>query len=45
MAIDLHAFQLVLLRRPDDAPEYDDAAAEQIQHDHLAFYGAERHPP
>ena len=42
MAIDLHAFQLVLLRRPDEAPGYDDEAAEQIQRDHLAFYAAMR---
>lgn len=42
MAIDLHGFQLILLRRPDDAPSYDDAAAEQIQRDHLAFYRAMR---
>jgi uncharacterized protein len=42
MAIDLHRFQLILLRRPDDAPGYDDAAAEQIQRDHLAFYRAMR---
>jgi uncharacterized protein len=42
MAIDLHAFQLVLLRRPEDAPDYDDAATEQIQRDHLAFYAQMR---
>lgn len=42
MAIDLHGFQLVLLRRPDDTPSYDDAAAEQIQRDHLAFYARMR---
>jgi uncharacterized protein len=42
MAIDLHGFQLILLRRPDDAPSYDDAAAEQIQRDHLAFYARMR---
>ena len=42
MAIDLHAFQPVLLRRPDGAPDYDDEAAERIQRDHLAFYAAMR---
>jgi uncharacterized protein len=42
MAIDLHAFQLILLLRPDDAPCYDDEEAEQIQRDHLAFYEAMR---
>ncbi len=42
MAIDLHGFQLVLLRRADDAPDYDDETAERIQRDHLAFYAAMR---
>jgi uncharacterized protein YciI len=42
MAIDLHGFQLILLRRPDDAPGYDDETAAQIQRDHLAFYDAMR---
>jgi uncharacterized protein YciI len=42
VAVDLHTFQLVLLRRPDDAPSYDDETAEQIQRDHLAFYAAMR---
>jgi uncharacterized protein len=42
MRIELHAFQLVLLRRPDKAPSCDDETAEQIQRDHLAFYQAMR---
>jgi len=42
MAIDLHEFQLILLRRPDDAPSYDDETSERIQRDHLAFYAAMR---
>jgi uncharacterized protein YciI len=42
MAIDLHRFQLILLRRPDDAPDYDDETADRIQRDHLAFYEAMR---
>jgi uncharacterized protein YciI len=42
MAIHLHQFQLVLLRRPDNAPSYDDETTEQIQRDHLAFYAAMR---
>ena len=42
MAIDLHEFQLILLRRPDRAPSYDDETAERIQRDHLAFYAALR---
>jgi uncharacterized protein len=42
MAIDLHRFQLILLRRPDEAPDYDDETAARIQRDHLAFYAAMR---
>jgi uncharacterized protein len=42
MAIDLHGFQLILLRRPDDPTSYDDETIEQIQRDHLAFYEAMR---
>jgi|SRR5215469_2644803 len=42
MAIELHGFQLVLLRRPDNAPGYDDEVLERIQRDHLAFYAAMR---
>jgi uncharacterized protein len=42
MPIDLHEFQLILLRRPDDAPGYDDETSERIQRDHLAFYAAMR---
>jgi uncharacterized protein len=42
VAIKLHGFQLVLLRRPDDAVSYDDAVTEQIQRDHLAFYARMR---
>ena len=42
MATDLHTFQLVLLRRPDHATDYDDETTEQIQRDHLAFYEAMR---
>ena len=33
MAIDLHAFQLVLLRRPDDALACDDGTIERINTD------------
>jgi uncharacterized protein YciI len=42
MAINLHGFQLILLRRPDEARDYDDEATEQIQRDHLAFYARMR---
>ena len=42
MAIDLHGFQLILLRRSENAPDFDAETAEQIQRDHVAFYGALR---
>jgi len=42
MAIDLHRFQLILLRRPDDPPAYDEETTDRIQRDHLAFYAALR---
>jgi uncharacterized protein len=42
MAIHLHQFQLVLLRRPADPRDYDDETTERIQRDHLAFYAAMR---
>jgi uncharacterized protein len=42
MAIDLQEFQLILLRRPDRAPGYDEETLERIQRDHLAFYAAMR---
>jgi len=34
--MDLEAFELVLLRTPDNAPAYDDAELERIQKEHLA---------
>ena len=42
MAIDLQEFQLILLRRPAVAPDYDDETSEQIQREHLAFYASLR---
>jgi uncharacterized protein YciI len=42
MAIDLHEFQLILLRRPAAAPDYDDETSGRIQREHLAFYAALR---
>jgi uncharacterized protein len=42
MAIDLHGFQLILLRRPGNAPSLDDETSDRIQRDHLAFYAAMR---
>jgi uncharacterized protein len=42
MAIFLHGFQLILLRRPDSAPSLDDETTDRIQRDHLAFYASMR---
>ena len=36
--MDLEAFELVLLRRPENAPDYDDAELERIQREHLAHH-------
>jgi uncharacterized protein len=35
--VDLEAFELVLLRRPVDAPTYDEATLERIQREHLDY--------
>jgi len=42
MAIELQRFQLVLLRRPDGAPEYDDKTLARIQREHVGFYASMR---
>ena len=36
--MDLEAFELVLLRRPENAPDYDDAELARIQREHLAHH-------
>jgi uncharacterized protein YciI len=36
--MDVEAFELVLLRRPASAPDYDDETIERIQRDHLEFH-------
>jgi uncharacterized protein YciI len=36
--IDLEAFELVLLRRPADAPSYDEATLARIQGEHLEYH-------
>ena len=36
--MDLEAFELVLLRTPENAPAYDDAELERIQAEHLAHH-------
>jgi hypothetical protein len=40
--VELEAFELVLLRRPDDAPEYPDEELERIQQEHLAYHAGLR---
>jgi uncharacterized protein YciI len=40
--MDLEAFELVLLRRPRDARDYDDETLERIQREHLAYNAALR---
>ena len=40
--MDLHGFQLILLRRPDRPPSYDDETTDRIQREHLAFYASLR---
>jgi uncharacterized protein YciI len=42
MVMDLQTFQLVLLRTPEDATQYDDETIARIQREHLAFYAAQR---
>lgn len=39
---DLEVFELVMLRRPADAPSYDDETLEQIQREHLAYQASLR---
>ena len=36
--VDLEAFELVLLRVPENAPSYDDAELARIQAEHLAHH-------
>jgi uncharacterized protein len=40
--MDLEAFELVLLRRPDHAPDYPDEELERIQRKHLAYHAGLR---
>jgi uncharacterized protein YciI len=36
--VDLESFELVLLRRPANAPDYPEAELERIQAEHLAYH-------
>jgi uncharacterized protein YciI len=40
--VDLEAFELVMLRRPPDAPAYDEPTLERIQREHLDFHASLR---
>ena len=40
--MELEAFELVILRRPPDAPEYDEPTLDRIQAEHLAFHASLR---
>ena len=42
MAMDLEEFQLVMLVRPDDAPEFSEAEAAALQREHLDYYAGLR---
>jgi uncharacterized protein len=37
-AVDLETFELVLLRRPENATDYPDADLERIQTEHIAYH-------
>jgi uncharacterized protein len=40
--VDLEAFELVVLRRPRDAPAYDEKTLERIQREHLDYHASLR---
>src|SRR5438132_9659188 len=40
--MNLEAFELVILRRPQDARSYDEATLERIQREHLGYHAALR---
>jgi uncharacterized protein YciI len=40
--MNLESYELVMLRRPADATEYDEATLDRIQAEHLAFHTALR---
>src|SRR5258706_11797068 len=42
MAIELEGFQLIRLRRPDGASDYDEATLARIQREHVEFYASMR---
>jgi uncharacterized protein YciI len=40
--VELESFQLVILRRPADAPDLDEDTLTRLQEEHLAYLGALR---
>ncbi len=40
--MELESFELVILRRPPDATDYDEETLDRIQREHLAFHEAMR---
>jgi hypothetical protein len=38
--VDLEAFELVLLRRPESPPDYEEAELDRIQSEHLTITAA-----
>jgi len=40
--VDLEAFELVVLRRPPEAPSYDEETLARIQREHLAYHASLR---
>jgi uncharacterized protein YciI len=40
--MELESFELVLLRRPPDAPGYDEETMDRIQHEHLEYHSSLR---
>jgi uncharacterized protein YciI len=40
--VDLEAFELVFLIRPDSAPDYPDDVLDQLQAEHLAYHASLR---
>jgi|SRR5579864_8858873 len=42
MTVHLEAYELVLLRRPADATQYDDDTLKRIQREHIAYHASLR---
>jgi uncharacterized protein YciI len=42
VTVELESFELVLLRRPSDAPAYDEETIQRIQREHLGYLASLR---